>query len=451
MKKYLNNALFLALLIFTFGCEEFLEPKPDQSLVVPLTFEDVRALLDNPVVFNVQPAIPFLASDEFAITDAGFESLATPYERGVYLWEDDPFQGEPVADWAQPYTQVFYANVALETLDKAETAGSQEANHLRGSALFLRAYAYHQLLQSFTLPYQKEGGNDQRLGLVLRETADINSPANRASLQETYDQVIDDLRLAISLLPENMLPKTRPTKVAALSLLARVQLDVFDFQGAAQSAEEALSLYTDRLDFNSLNVNLARPFQPFNEEMIFYTSLITPGFLRSPETLVNREIMDLYEPGDLRKKVFFLDRGNGNYTFSKYLSGSIRVFGGLSVGELQLIGAEANYRIGNPAKSLDYLNDLLELRYEEGQFTPLDLEGNELLSRILEERRKELIGRAIRWSDLRRLNQFEESRRTIEKTVNGQTYRLEPGSTRYSFPIPVEEIIKTGIEQNPRD
>lgn len=450
MKKYFKYSLVLTSLVFLFACEEFLEPKPDQGLVVPITLNDVRALLDNTVVFNVQTAIPYLASDEFVLSDAGYAALTTSYERGVYLWEDDPFQDEPVADWARMYSQVFYANVALETLDKNHVDGGQEAEHLRGTALFLRSYAYHQLLQVFTLPYQREGGNDAILGLVLREISDINAPAKRSSLQESYDQVINDLNTAIALLPENVLPKTRPTKAAALGLLARVQMDVFDFQGASQNAEKALQLYTERLDFNTLNVASARPFQPFNEEMIFYSSLLTPGFMRSPEGFVNSEIMSAYEQGDLRKQAFFLDRGQNRFTFSKFLTGAFQFFGGISVGELQLIAAEGNYRTGNEVKALKYLNELLELRYRKVSFKPILLNGKELLDRILVERKKELIGRGIRWSDLRRLNQFADTKVTLEKTINSQTYRLEPGSAKYSFPIPKEEIVKSGIEQNIR-
>jgi starch-binding outer membrane protein, SusD/RagB family len=451
MKKYIKYPLLLTTFFLLLGCEEFLEPKPDQSLVVPKTLNDVRALLDNTVVFNVQTAIPYLASDEFILSDAGYAALATPYERGVYLWEDDPFENQPVADWARMYTQVFYANVALEILDKYHAGAGQEADHLRGTALFLRSYAYHQLLHVFTLPYQREGGNDSKLGLVLRDVSDINAPAKRSNLQETYDQVINDLNLAFALLPENVLPKTRPTKAAALGLLARVQLDVFDFQGASQNAEKALQLYPLRLDFKTLNVALARPFQPFNGEMIFYSSLLTPGFMRSAEAFVNSEIMNSYQTGDLRKQAFFLSRPNNRFTFSKFLTGSTQFFGGISVGELQLIAAEGFYRSGNEAKALEQLNDLLKLRYTVQTFKPITLSGQNLLSRILEERRKELIGRGIRWSDLRRLNQFEESRISLEKTINGQTYRLEPGSPKYSFPIPIEEIVQSGIEQNPRN
>ena len=39
------------------------------------------------------------------------------------------------------------------------------------------------------------------LGLVLRMTSDINEPTKRATVQETYYQIIKDLKEAAELLP----------------------------------------------------------------------------------------------------------------------------------------------------------------------------------------------------------------------------------------------------------
>ena len=444
------------------GCEGFLDAKPEQRLVVPTTLEDVGALLDNTVVFNVQTAIPYLASDEFRISDAGYQALATPYERGVYLWEEDPFGGQPVADWSRLYQQVFYANVALEALEKTgqtiqtnptdqtDQTNLNEANRLNGAALFLRAYAYHQLLQVFAMPYSLTGGNSEVLGIVLRDRADINVNPQRASLQASYDRVVSDLRTAVELLPDVSDPKTRPSKAAALGLLSRVQLEMGDYAGGAASAEAALQGHGEGLDFNSLDLGLSRPFSAFNAEMVFYSSLLSNGFMRSAETFVDSVVMDSYGPEDLRRQAYFMERPGGRFTFSKFLTGTNQFFGGISVGELYLNAAEGYYRAGDEEKARELLDRLLIRRMEAGSFEPVNLEGQSLLDRIIGERRKELIGRGLRWSDLRRLNQFGDSRTVIQKTVSGKTYELVPGSPRYAFPIPDEELARSGIRQNPR-
>ncbi|WP_026969643.1 RagB/SusD family nutrient uptake outer membrane protein [Algoriphagus terrigena] len=439
----------LAVLVLT-GCEGFLDAKPDQSLVVPTTLEDAQALLDNTVVFNIQPSIPYLASDEFRISDAGYNALATPQERGAYIWEDDPYQGRPVSDWSRLYQQVFYANVALETLEKYSGTDLENFNRLKGSALFLRAYAYHQLLQVFTMPYSREGGNANTLGIVLRDRADINAAPQRSSLEDSYEQLVSDLEQAIALLPEISSPKTRPSKPAALALLSRAHLVMFDFKEAAESAEMALLMYGRQLDFNSLDTSLPRPFPPFSDEIIFYSVMLNNGFMRSAETIVDPALVESYDSADLRKPAYFIERSGGKFTFSKFLTGTNQFFGGISVGEMHLNAAEGFYRAGEEDRARDFLNRLMVLRYQTGSFVTLDLTGQSLLDRIILERRKELIGRGLRWIDLRRLSQFEDSRVTIEKSISGVTYELPPGSLKYAFPIPDDELARSGILQNPR-
>ncbi|MDE0561971.1 RagB/SusD family nutrient uptake outer membrane protein, partial [Algoriphagus sp. NF] len=157
-----------------------------------------------------------------------------------------------------------------------------------------------------------------------------------------------------------------------------------------------------------------------------------------------------YEEHDLRLRAYFTEASNGEFNYTGKLSGATQNFGGISVGELYLNAAEGNLRSGQTAPALELLNEFLALRYDAANWVPLNFtDSSELLDRILEERRKELIGRGIRWVDLRRLNQ-EENPITLIRKVKGQQYELLPNSLRYTFPIPQEEITRSGIAQNPR-
>lgn len=75
--------------------------------------------------------------------------------------------------------------------------------------------------------------------------------------------------------------------------------------------------------------------------------------------------------------------------------------------------------------------------------------ASDALNTILLERRKELLMRGIRWSDLRRLNKEPQFAKTLIRIEDGQTYSLQPGGLRYIFPIPLLVIQMTGIPQNP--
>lgn len=79
------------LIVILASCEDFLDAKPDQSLVVPTTLADVQGLLDNTNVFNVQPVLPMLSSEEMWISDEGFNALGDPIEQATYTWQEDPF------------------------------------------------------------------------------------------------------------------------------------------------------------------------------------------------------------------------------------------------------------------------------------------------------------------------------------------------------------------------
>lgn len=453
MQNIFKKSTLIVLTSILISCEGFLDPKPNQSLVVPGTLVDVQNLLDNTTVFNSQGTLQLLTTDEFWATDEAYNGFGTVVEQGTYRWADDPYQGGFTSDWSDPYTQVFYANVALETLEKIEQESgiSQELNELKGAALFHRSYAYFNLLQQFAPPYSRDGDNEESLGIVLRESADISIQPVRASLLESYDQVQTDLTLAAELLPQQASPKNRPTRSAALGVLARFYLITFQYEQAIQAAEAALDLYPNRLDFNTLNFVSSRPFARFNDEMIFYSVLSSVSFHRSPQVFADSTIVQLFAEGDLRLKAYFSRSSSGYYNFNKHLTGLPFFFGGISVGEMQLIAAEGHARLGNIQRSGELLNELLSLRYETGTWEDLEItDQNEILNRVLEERKKELFGRGMRWTDLRRLNQYPEYQKTIVREINGEQFTLEPNSNRYVFPIPDDEIQRSGISQNPR-
>ena len=445
--RWVFRGLFMLAIM---GCDGFLEVKPDQSLVVPTTLEDVQALLDNTDVFNSQPALPLISSEEVWISDEGYAGLRNPVEQEAYTWADDPFLGGYAGDWENVYEQVFYANVALEVLQDYEGEEDNLYNELLGTALFFRSYAYLQLVSQFAPPYQKEGANSHDLGIVLKETADVNEQIRRSTLGESYSRIVGDLNRAQELLPERNDPKTRPSKAAALGVLSRVHLMVYDYSQAATSASRALELYTSRMDLNTIDVNASRPFERFNAETIFYSTLYSYSFMRSNQVFVDSTLTGLYGDGDLRVPAFYDENPSGGYNYTGKLSGNTSNFGGLTVGELFLNAAEGFARIGEEEKAKQYLNSLLALRYEKSKWKPLGQLGQkELLERVLEERRKELIGRGLRWTDLRRLNQ-EGAGIVLTRIINGQKYTLSPNSGKYTFPIPEDEVSRSGITQNNR-
>jgi CubicO group peptidase (beta-lactamase class C family) len=100
--------------------------------------------------------------------------------------------------------------------------------------------------------------------------------------------------------------------------------------------------------------------------------------------------------------------------------------------------------------SEDILDKLLFNRFKTGTYVPKTLSGQaEALSLVLNERRKELVMRGLRWMDLKRLN-AEGRNIMVSRTINGQVVSLNPNDNRYAFPIPEDVIQLTGMPQNER-
>lgn len=159
-----------------------------------------------------------------------------------------------------------------------------------------------------------------------------------------------------------------------------------------------------------------------------------------------------YSDSDLRKSAWFLFK-NGHLNFKgSYNGSSLYLFSGLALDEIYLNKAECQVRLGQLNEGIQTLNDLLEKRFRTGTFIPdstSDLQ--EALSIVLNERRKELLMRGIRWSDLRRLNADPRTAKTLIRILNSQHYELKPNSPNYVFPIEDEVIQMSGIQQNPRE
>lgn len=436
--------------------KDFLDKKPDQKLLVPSTLADFRALLDNINEINQMPYLPEVSAGDIYTTDPGWQG-ADLLIRNSYIWAEDLYEGNTVADWNRPYLQVFYANIVLDGLGKfsGTAAEADLRNEIQGAALFTRSLALFNLAQSFAAPYDKNTAGNLP-GIPVRLTSDINKVSQRGSLQQSYDQLISDLLKSLELLPLKAAIKSRPSRHAALALLARIYLSMEDYTMAGKYADDALKISNDLIDYNSLQASAARPFPRTllgtNDEVIYYSQLISVSFLTtSALTRIDTVLFRSYHTNDLRKTIFFTEKGKDLANFKGTYSGDNALFSGLANDELFLIRAEAAARSGDAAKAMADLNTLLIKRWKKGSFVALKAaNAEEALTLVLRERRKELVLRGLRWTDVRRLNKDPRFQIELKRLIGGQLIVLPPGDPRYVFQIPEDEIRNSGIEQNPR-
>lgn len=449
--------VFLCLLLAACA-EEFLDMKRDKKQVIPKTIADQQALLDNTSVVNMANSqmLNAIGGEEYSVTRDAWQLTTSAMQRNAYIWAKDVFEGAASDDWDRAYSRILYANSALDGIHQIKpTIGEQSTwNNVKGSALFIRAFAFYQLAQTFCKPYDATAAGED-LGIPLRLEADITVPVSRATVQQTYEQLLSDLGTAADLLPLKPQNQFRPGKAAAFALLAKTHMHMGKYSDALEAAGNCIALSNGLLDFNTLNPALRYPFASMlyganNPEVLYFEAIPGITLMNASRYIVDPDLYALYEDGDIRKTAFFFPT-RGTYTFKGSYVGAYNFFGGLALDEVLLIRAECYTRMGQPDQALEDLNEMRKKRYHANAYTALTTTGqSELMDYIIKERRKELLCRGIRWEDLRRFNREAAFAKTLNREIGGVLHTLAPQNKRYVWPIPDQVIAASGMVQNER-
>jgi len=457
--------LILAAGILVFcGCNkgEFLDKKPQTSLLVPTKLEDFEKLLDNYSIINVSGKLGEISSDNIYIeNEQTWAALYTPDERNAYIWAPDLFEGMGnINDWVFPYRQILYANIVLEGLEKITPVAATQADYdrIKGWALFTRGHALFNLAQHFAPVYHKQNASGL-LGLPIRLEADVTVPSKRANLEQTYQQILSDVLAATEYLPYKApgIDRNRPYKNAAQALLSRIYLSMGLYAESLKFAEYALDAYDKLINFSDLDTTSNAPISKENEEVLYSClpssaqSLLFAVSRGTPNALADTALFASYHENDLRKKVLYrILPANGKPVFKASYTGTTSAFTGIANDELYLTKAESLVRLGKYEEGIETLNKLLMTRWKPDTFLPYEVTTEEqMITDILTERRKELPFRGLRWMDLRRLN-LAGYNRQIKRVLGGKEYVLPPNSPLYVLPIPPDELLLSKIEPNNR-
>jgi hypothetical protein len=241
-------------------------------------------------------------------------------------------------------------------------------------------------------------------------------------------------------------------------MIARTYLSMRQYDSAGKYANLCLQLKNSLLDYNNsppLDPNISFPFgnnllQYNNPEIIYECRMSVPPMLNAIRAKIDSELYQSYAVDDLRKFVFFKDNGDGTHSFKGSYEGNANLFTGIAVDEVYLVRAECYARTGNLSAAMNDLNTLLLKRWKTGTFIPLSATSlSDALKKILDERRKELVMRGLRWIDIKRLNK-EGANISLSRLINGQLITLPPNDLRYALAIPEDIIRLSGMPQNGR-
>lgn len=453
--------LYLIALLFLASCSsEFLEERPNSNIIVPSNEEDFQRLLDNFNEVGQAAVLPHLAADEYFIpTRSDWTSSRTAVERSSYIWDADVYGGEVnIEDWNGPYRSIFYANSIIEKIQKS--IGTPDGGTLMadayGQALFHRAKANFDLLKNFSVPYDATTQKTD-LGIPLRTDPSIDYLQQRATVQECYQAIFHDLDEALRyLIYQVPVPqRNRATRLAVHALLSRIYLYRGDYGNAELFSDSVLNRYDRLIDYNTISRESNTPFSLVNEELIMYGSTNrynnTDQLNQNGTVFLDTNLLALYDSNDLRLQVYFKKYAEGRYIMKRGYNGSgLAPFNGLAVDEVMLTKMECLVRRGELAAASDLFNKLLGKRFRTGTYAQVTFtEADRALGAVLTERRKELVWRALRWDDIKRLNK-QGAGIILTRMLGGTEYTLEPNSKRYVFNIPQDEINRSGITQNER-
>ncbi|TYR37849.1 RagB/SusD family nutrient uptake outer membrane protein [Sphingobacterium phlebotomi] len=453
--------LFLLSVLFAACDSAFLDMKPSKDIDMLNDLDDLENLLENSYVFGKTGSLKVASCDDYyLVSRVEWEGLSSMTERNTYVWNADLFGGEiEQSDWNDQYKAVFYANAVLDRLVELNIdLNTEQSKYVKGAALFLRAYAYYDLAAGFCEAYDEETAHEV-WGLPLRTEAAIDEIESRSTLKETFDLIIGDVEEAARLLKGRPFPtnnRNRPSMEASYAMLARVYLSMRKYEQASAYADSCLIRYSTLVDYNDICKDCATPFLNDLDEVIFSSNhLIANARLTSVgERLwmaVDTLLIDAYDPNDLRLSINFLKNREGNFNKKRgYIMTGFYDFSGLATDEMYLIRAEGYARRGDVERAATDLEMLLNKRFVHDTFNGImTLDANDLLDLILEERRKSLVWRGLRWSDLKRLNK-EGRNIVLTRRLGSEEYVLPANDARYVFPIPDDEIALSNINQNIR-
>lgn len=449
-------SLLLAALCFT-GCKKYLEAKSDQSLGTITNITDLQSLLDNYNLVNFSTvSADMVSSDDYYLNYSDFQALDFEQQRNMYSWQPTnlfyPYTNLP-NDWNSVYNNVYIANNVLGNIDNVSETSSNAAvlDNIKGQALFLRAYNFYKAVTIWSLAYDRRSSVTDA-GIPLRLNVNFNEQSTRANVEQSYLQIINDLKLAVPLLSKTPFHVYRGSKAAAFALLSRTYLAMRIYDQAKLYADSCLRINDKLIDFNKLNTSASFPLPKFNDEILYDTNVGGSGAtpISRTKARIDSLLISFYSSNDLRLTAFFSTAADGTKLFKGSYEGSSTRFNGIATDEIYLTRAECLARNNETTAAMADLNRLLISRYKTGSFVPLTANSNtDAINKILLERRKELVMRGTRWTDIKRLNK-EGANILLKRVLNGVTYTLPPNNLRFALPIPDDVIGLSGMQQNPR-
>lgn len=422
--RFIPLALFLMTL--SVACKkEFLEITPKGKLIAQ-SVTDYDQLLNNTNLLNTGANAQTFLADDVAGVEPFFSSSEIRTQR-LFTWQDVIYEADEDAnETAAMMRNIYVFNKIINEVPQAIDGTEAEKKSIQAEALAGRAWTYFQLINYFGKPYQSRTAETD-MGFPIVKVSDVTEVNfSRASVQQVYDFILDDLITAIPNLPQQTYHRFRMSKGAAEILLGKVYMFMGNFEAALPYLNNAFtSLSSASVPVHLIDYNLAfepgglfmppSPFGPStptigNDPETIYAKQFSNFWITTSELVITPETIDLFGATDQRLNFY----SNTPFpTGQPYPAGLLRRTGplttsyGVVLADLYLLRAECKARLNDLSGAVDDVKTLRENRMPLADAdVPFAIASDKmpLLRFIIDERKREFAAQGVRWFDMRRLS-----------------------------------------------
>ena len=491
-RLYILGFLLLAL----GACDDFLTEVPETAVPEEEAMTDLESA--EQIVVGIYSCFKNSSLYSGALvqatdiqTDLLYAAIGYSNQFGsFYRWETTPNENVLLSVYAGLYQIIARCNFFMDHVEEVRNTLKIESERktidkYEGDVRFMRALAYSDLIRTFCEAYEPSTAT-QKMGVPLylhyREGTGSSVKKARATLEESYAQVLEDLLQADQLVTRIGSDAAFVTEGAVDALLARVYLYMQNWDKAIEHATNVLesksgsyTVYSlaDANSYVSTASGIMTEYQAMwtydsSEEIIWKISFSTSdmggslgtlfmgitGGQYNPSYVPAKWLIDAYDGNDIRRTTFFslvtTMQGVSTEVVVKYpgnpnIDGSAGNFYTnmpkiLRLSEVYLIRAEAHAMKGETNKANSDLTTLRRARIQG--YGSANHNQEKLLEEIQEERAKELFLEGFRLADLKRWKKGFE-RQPQNGTIAGDHYsslKVNGTDKRFTWLIPQHEI-----------
>ncbi len=505
MKKRLyiikSVLLALAVMVSTTSC---LDKYPESAILeeeAMQTYNDASqhltgiysSMLGSSLYSGLLTLLPDIQAD-FVYALDGFSNTYGNF----WQWKIRSTDAELSSVYGALYAVIGNCNFFLDRIDAIIEKQTDETriNDLRdykGQVYAIRALCYLELAKCFCKAYDPDTAKSE-LGVMLRTKYFEEEPAVRASLYDTYQLILDDLKLAEELIYDdddyNGPNAAYMTQVAAYAIHARAALYMQDWDEAIKYSSLIIDEKSHLVQLASVNTYYSTSMGTLDEyfymwafdespEVLFklkFTTSAYGGALGSlflafnrdftyfyPDYVPAQSILNKYTSGDARTDSFFADSANGitigrptgmdwpllvKYYGNRTMMSTSTAFYHVSMpkvlrlSEQYLIRAEAYCNKGEYGKATTDVNTLRSKRFSSGG--TMNLTASNWLDNLADERARELYMEGFRLHDLKRWNMGFKREKQLYSLDEGSTLEVKAGDPLFVWPIPQHELDAPG-------